>query len=75
MRDHQAILEEELRDDELSRRAHAEQDQRSWLREQITDMASVFAPYLGFANIRLSVIPSLKLFAQINDSRRLHFCG
>lgn len=52
MRDHQAILEQELRDDELSRRAHTEQDHRSWLKKQITDMASVFAPYLGFANIR-----------------------
>ena len=51
MRDQQMILEQELQDGELSRRANAEWDQRSWLREQITDMASVFTPYLRFANI------------------------
>jgi 4-amino-4-deoxy-L-arabinose transferase-like glycosyltransferase len=44
---------------ERSRHVQAHHDQLSWLNQQITAMTSVFAPYLGFANIRLRVMPSL----------------
>lgn len=45
--------------DERSRRVQTEQDQRAWLKDQFTELPKVFAPYLGFANIRMRAIPSL----------------
>jgi hypothetical protein len=51
----QQTLSHEATGDELSRRVKAEHDQRAWLEEQITAMTSVFAPYLSFAHVALSL--------------------
>jgi hypothetical protein len=59
MRMSRTLLEPKPVGDERSRLAEAEHDQLVWLTDQITAMTSVFAPYLGFANIRLRVTPSL----------------
>jgi hypothetical protein len=47
-------------DDDLARLAQAENDDILWLGEQITAMTKVFAPYLGFANVRSRVVPFVK---------------
>jgi hypothetical protein len=47
-------------DDELSRLAQAQEDDALWLGDQITAMTKTFAPYLGFANVRLRVVPFVK---------------
>ncbi len=44
---------------ERSRHVQAQHDDLVWLTDQITELPKMFAPYLGFANIRLRVIPSL----------------
>jgi len=50
-------------DEETSRYAHAQENDLSWLGDQITAITKTFAPYLGFANVRLRFWPSLKLFS------------
>ncbi len=50
-------------DEETSRYAQAQEDDLSWLGDQITAIPRTFAPYLGFANVRLRFWPSLKLFS------------
>ena len=45
--------------DERSRRVQTEHDQFMWLRDQFTKLPTMFAPYLGFANIRMRVFPSV----------------
>jgi hypothetical protein len=54
---------QKLSDDELSRHAHAEEDDLSWLIDQTTAITKAFAPYLGFANIRSRVVPFFNLFS------------
>jgi hypothetical protein len=49
--------------DERSRHVEAAHDDLSWLTDQITAITTTFAPYLGFANVRLRFWPSLKLFS------------
>jgi hypothetical protein len=41
--------------EERTRHVNMASDQLKWLTDQLTEMANVFAPYLGFANIRLRV--------------------
>ena len=45
--------------EERSRHVQAQHDDLVWLTEHITELPKMFALYLGFANIRLRVIPSL----------------
>jgi hypothetical protein len=45
--------------DERSRHVQAAHDDLSWLTDQITAMTKIFAPYLGFANVRLRALPFL----------------
>jgi hypothetical protein len=45
--------------DERSRHVQAAHDDLSWLTNQITAMTKIFAPYLGFANVRLRAFPFL----------------
>ena len=59
MRLHQKLFEPLPVGDERSRHVQTHHDQLSWLSDQLTGMTSVFAPYLGFANVRLRVMPSL----------------
>jgi hypothetical protein len=49
--------------DERSQHVQAEHDDLLWLTDQITEITKTFAPYLGFANVRLRFWPSLKLFS------------
>ena len=49
-----------ITDDELARLAQAENKDLKWLGDQITAMTKVFAPYLGFANVRSRVMPFVK---------------
>jgi len=49
--------------DERSKHVQAAHDDLSWLTDQITEITKTFAPYLGFANVRLRFWPSLKLFS------------
>ena len=49
-----------ITDDELARLAQAENDDLKWLGDQITAMTKVFAPYLGFANVRSRFVPFVK---------------
>jgi hypothetical protein len=49
-----------ITDDELARLAQAENDDLSWLGDQIIAMTKVFAPYLGFANVRSRFVPFVK---------------
>jgi hypothetical protein len=48
--------------DERSRHVQAAHDDLLWLTDQLTAITKTFAPYLGFANVRLRFWPSLKLF-------------
>jgi hypothetical protein len=58
LRTTQQLLEKpRLSDDELSRYAQAQENDLSWLNDQITEIAKTFAPYLGFANVRLRILP------------------
>jgi hypothetical protein len=45
--------------DERKRHVEAAHDDLSWLTDQITAMTKIFAPYLGFANVRSRVLPFL----------------
>ena len=49
--------------DERSRHVQTAHDDLLWLTDQITAITTTFAPYLGFANVRLRFWPSLKLFS------------
>jgi hypothetical protein len=49
--------------EERSKHVQAAHDDLSWLTDQITAISKTFAPYLGFANVRLRFWPSLKLFS------------
>ncbi len=53
MRLHQTLFEPLPVGAERSGHVQAHHDQLSWLSDQLTDMTSVFIPYLGFANVRL----------------------
>jgi hypothetical protein len=44
--------------DERSRHVQVEHDDLSWLTDQIITITKTFAPYLGFANVRLRFWPS-----------------
>jgi hypothetical protein len=63
LRKAQTLLEHGSVGDERSRCAQAEHDELSWLNDQITAISKTFAAYLGFANVKLKVWPSLKLFS------------
>jgi hypothetical protein len=63
LRTAQTLLEPLPVGDERSRCAQAEHDDLLWLTDQITAITTTFAPYLGFANVRLKLWPSLKLFS------------
>ena len=43
--------------DERSRHVQIAHDELKWLTDQLTEMSKIFAPYLGFANIRLRLLP------------------
>jgi hypothetical protein len=45
--------------DERTKHVQAAHDDLSWLTDQITAMTKIFAPYLGFANVRLRALPFL----------------
>jgi hypothetical protein len=49
--------------DERSLHVKAAHDDVLWLTDQITAITKTFAPYLGFANIRLRFWPPLRLFS------------
>jgi hypothetical protein len=49
--------------DERSRHVQTAHDDLLWLTDQITAITTTFAPYLGFAKVRLRFWPSLKLFS------------
>jgi hypothetical protein len=49
--------------DERSKHVQAAHDDLSWLTDQITAITKTFAPYLGFANVRLRFWPSLKFLS------------
>ena len=49
--------------DERSKHVQAAHDDLLWLTDQITAISKTFAPYLGFANVRLRFWPSLKIFS------------
>jgi hypothetical protein len=59
MRVNQRLYEDLPQGDERSRHVEAEHDQLIWLKDQFAELPKIFAPYLGFANIRLRVIPPL----------------
>jgi hypothetical protein len=59
MRTAQQLFEPLPVGDERSRHVQAAHDDLSWLSDQITAMTKAFTPYLGFANVRLRVMPSL----------------
>jgi hypothetical protein len=59
MRTAQQLFEPLPVGDERSRHVQAAHDDLSWLSDQITAMTKAFTPYLGFANVRLRIIPSL----------------
>ncbi len=63
MRVHQTLFEPLPVGDERSSHIQAHRDQLLWLNHQITAMTSVFAPYLGFANVRLRIMPSFKFLS------------
>jgi len=49
--------------DERSLHVKAAHDDVLWLTDQITAITKTFAPYLGFANVRLRFWPPLRLFS------------
>ncbi len=59
MRTAQQLFEPLPVGDERSRHVQAAHDDLSWLSDQITAMTKTFTPYLGFANVRLRVMPCL----------------
>jgi hypothetical protein len=59
----QQIFETLPEGDERSKHVKAADHDTSWLSDQITAITTTFAPYLGFANVRLRFWPSLKLFS------------
>ena len=59
MRTHQDLYEHLPVGDERSRHVNAKHGDLSWLNDQITAMTKIFTPYLGFANVRLRVVPFL----------------
>jgi hypothetical protein len=63
MRTHQELFQRLPVGAERSRHVQANRDHLVWLTDQVTAITKIFAPYLGFTNIRLRVAPSLKLFA------------
>ena len=73
MRTSRTLLEPKPVGDERSRLAEAEHDDLVWLTDQITAMTSVFAPYLGFANVRLRAAPIFKDCFLRSANRRFQF--
>ena len=59
MRTHQTLFQQMPFGDERSRHVQANHDDLSWLNDQITAMTKIFAPYLGFANVRSRAFPFL----------------
>ena len=57
---HQLLERPPANGDELPRLAYAQGDDLKWLGDQITAMTKTFVPYLGFANVRLRVLPFVK---------------
>jgi hypothetical protein len=64
MRTHRILFEPLPVGVERSRHVQAQHDQLLWLGDQITAMTPVFTPYLGFANVKVRVVPSFKFFRQ-----------
>jgi len=57
---HELLKKPHITDDELARLAQIENDDLAWLGDQIVAMTKTFAPYVGFANMRLRAVPFVK---------------
>jgi hypothetical protein len=63
MRTAQQLFERLPVGDERTRHVETQHNDLVWLTDQITAMTKIFAPYLGFANIRSRGVPFLGFFS------------